>query len=44
MLEKEYQYYQNNKESLLVEHKGKFAVISGEEILGFYESRGKALY
>ena len=43
MLEKEYEYYQNNKDSLVKEHKGQFIVIKGNEVIGVYLSREEAL-
>ena len=43
MLEKEYQYYQNNKPLLDSEHDGKFIVIVGENVLGEFEFREEAI-
>lgn len=43
MLEKEYDYYLKHKDALLKEHEGKFIVIIGNETVGSYPSREKAL-
>lgn len=42
MLEKEYQYYEKNKETLLKKYLGSFLLISGESVLGNYESEAEA--
>ena len=43
MLEKEYQYFLKNKDTLLKKHEGKFIVIVGNEVVGSYSSREEAL-
>ena len=42
-LEREFKYYQANKERLLSEHKGKFAIIKGEKILGIFDDKANAI-
>jgi len=43
MLEKEYDYFIRNKETLLKDYAGKFVVIVGEEIVGSYPRQEDAL-
>lgn len=43
MLEKEYKFYQDNKNSLVAKYDSKFIVIAGNEIIGSYEKREEAL-
>jgi hypothetical protein len=42
-LEKEIQTYEKLKDQLVAEHEGKYAVISGEELLGVYSTYDDAL-
>lgn len=42
MLEKEYKYYEANKEALIKEFLGRFVLIQGEKILGDYSSEAEA--
>lgn len=42
-LEKEFEFYLKNQESLVKEHHGKIVVIKGEEILGFFEDEISAI-
>ena len=41
-LEKEYIYYQTNKDKLIREHLGEYTLIKGEEIVGYFSSEKKA--
>lgn len=41
-LEKEYVYYQANKDRLVKEHPGKFVLIKGVQIAGYHSSEQKA--
>ena len=43
MLEKEYKYYQSNKNSIKKKYKNQFVVINDSEIIGAYSSREEAL-
>ncbi|NQV14301.1 hypothetical protein HQ531_02500 [bacterium] len=43
MLEKEYKYYESNKEDLVAKYSGQFIVIYGDKIVGAYTSREDAL-
>jgi len=43
MLEKEFEFYQKNKEEILKSHLGKFVVIKDQKIQGSYNSREDAL-
>jgi hypothetical protein len=43
MLEKEFNYFKNNKESLLLKYANKYIVIKDEEVKGFYETQIEAL-
>jgi hypothetical protein len=43
MLEKEYNYYLNNKEKLLASYQNRVVVIKDEEVLGDYDSKEEAL-
>lgn len=36
-LDKEYQFFKDNKESLLAQHEGKFVVIKGEAVIGVFD-------
>lgn len=42
MLDKEYSYYQDNKDTLLSKYRDKFIVIKGEEVIGSYDSKEQA--
>lgn len=41
-LEKELQYYDKIKADLLIKHKGKYALIKGEKLIGIFDSELKA--
>lgn len=41
-LEKEFQYFLNNQNSLTDQYKGKFIVIKNEEVIGAYDSEAEA--
>lgn len=43
MLEKEYDYFLKNKETMLREYENKFIVIVGEQVVGSYASQDEAL-
>ena len=43
MLEKEYEYYRENKEKLLSEYDEKYIVIVGESVVGVYDTEVEAL-
>ena len=43
MLDKEYQYYTNNRDTFLKEYNGKYIVIKDENILGVYNTQIEAL-
>ena len=43
MLEREYKYYQNNKNNIIKKYKGQFVVIKASQIVGDYSSREEAL-
>ncbi len=43
MLEKEYDYFLKNKNSLIQKYENRFVVIVGEQVTGDYESEKKAL-
>ncbi|MBU0478162.1 hypothetical protein KKC91_06310 [bacterium] len=43
MLEREYKYYQNNKDSIIKKYKNQFVVIKDSKIIGAYSSREEAL-
>lgn len=43
MLEREYNYYLDNKEKLLKRYQNRVVVIKNEKILGDYDSKEKAL-
>jgi len=43
MLEKEYALYDSHRGEFLAEHAGKFVVIKGDRIVGFYPSERVAL-
>jgi len=43
MLEKEYKYFQDNLESLLKEHKGKFLIIKDASVQGIFNTYNEAL-
>lgn len=43
MLEKEFHYFNENKENFAKEHLGEFIVITGETIFGFYPDMDSAL-
>jgi len=43
MLEKEFTYYEKNRASLIKDYNGKHIVITGETILGAYDSEEEAL-
>ena len=38
-LDKEYQFFKDNKESLLAQHEGRFVVIKGEKVIGVFDDR-----
>lgn len=38
MLEKDFQYYLNNREELLKKYTGRYLVIKGEKVIGDYSS------
>jgi len=42
MLEKEFKYFLDNKESLAQKYNGKFLVIKGENVIGAYDSEKDA--
>lgn len=42
MLEKEFEFYLKNQESLVEKYNGKFIVIKGEDVIGAYDSHGDA--
>ena len=42
-LDKEFQFYQKNKDALLPEYEGKFVVIVGEKVVGAYDDRIEAI-
>ena len=42
-LNKEFQFYQNNRERFLEEHEGKFLVIKDEKVIGVFDDRIKAI-
>ena len=42
-LEKEFKFYQDNKEKFLVEYEGKFIVIKGNEVIGVFKDRLEAI-
>ena len=44
MLDREYQYYLNNKEELLKDYNGKYIVISEDKVIGVYESEDIAYF
>lgn len=43
MLEKEYKYFQENLDSLLKKHKGKFLIIKDSSVQGVFETYNQAL-
>lgn len=43
MLEKEFQYFKQNRNELVKTHLNEYVVIKGEEIIGFFPSEEKAL-
>ncbi len=43
MLEKEYEYFEKNKDRLISEHQDEYVVIVGEEIIGFYVTQEEAI-
>ena len=44
MLEKEYQYFQDNRDSLVEKYSGRFIVIVGNKVEGGYDSFEEAFY
>ena len=42
-LDKEFKYYQDNKEHFLSKYEGKFIVIKGEEVIGVFDDRIAAI-
>ena len=42
MLEKEYQYFQDNRESLVKEYKEKYIVIKENSVIGSYDTETEA--
>ena len=42
-LDREYEFYKANKESLLLKYEGEFIVIVGEKIVGSFDTRGEAI-
>lgn len=43
MLEKEYQYFEKIRDSLLKDHLNDYVAIKGEEVIGFYKTIEEAL-
>ncbi len=43
MLEREYKYYQDNKNDIIKNYKNQFVVIKGSKVVGDYSSREEAL-
>ena len=37
-LKKEFEFFKQNQDKLVAEHEGKFVVISGEQVVGAYDS------
>lgn len=44
MLEKEYQFFQENRDSLIAKYSGRFIVIVGNKVIGDYDSFEEAFY
>ncbi len=44
MLEKEYQFFQENRNSLIAKYSGRFIVIVGNKVIGDYDSFEEAFY
>ena len=44
MLNKEFQYYTNNRKKLVAKYDGKYLVIKGEEVVGSYDSEDEASF
>ena len=42
-IEKEFQYYQKNKVHFIKKYNGKYIVLMNKEVIGFFDSREKAL-
>ncbi len=42
MLDKEFKYYLENQDDLVVKYNGKFIVIIGEDVIGVYDSQIEA--
>lgn len=42
ILEKEFEYYKRNQNALLQEYGGKYIVITGEKVIGAYDSEMEA--
>lgn len=42
MLDKEFKYYIDNQQKLVKKYNGKFIVIIGDEVVGFYETTEEA--
>ena len=42
-LDREYEFYKGNKESLLPKYEGKFIVIVGEKVVGSFDTREEAI-
>ena len=42
-LDREFEFYQDNKERFLSEYQGKFIVIKGEEVIGVFEDQMEAV-
>ena len=43
-LKKEFEFFKKNQDKLVAEHDGKFVVISGEEVVGVYDSELEAYH
>lgn len=43
MLEKEYAFFEKNRENFVKQHKDEYVLIKDEEIIGFFKDRQKAL-
>lgn len=44
MLEKEFQYYLDNQEDLVLSYNGKFLVIKDESVIGVFDSEEEAFF
>jgi len=43
-LKKEFEFFKRNQDKLVAEHEGKYAVISGESVIGVYDSELEAYH